>query len=431
MNVRSLASLPFVSLLAVAGCVDDSTMPADLDSQPRAPVADPGHAPVSLPSDPPPVSTTRCIPDEVTSGQYGTAGIDDFRDVVVTRDGQILVAGLDGGQLSLPAGMVGSRGVALSYGQAFTPVATLDSQGTDSFESIALDPTTERVWLAARTNDTGNFDFVLGELVVSGFQSMTRGYDTTPETPKQLAARGGRLAVAGSETRVAEGGASWINPFLATYKVADTMDAQWFTTRRHADSEVYTAVDISSEMVVVGGQLSTGELPGMFITAWNHDADVLWRHQLSTEAFDKVAAVRVLADGSVLWAGTTRVRDGQLSHDDILVGRFDSGTGESLWTAQIGTDSNERVADIAIGPEGKIYVAGDATNANLDRDVFLTTLDADGTVVGTQEWSSPAMDTAAAVAVDACGTAVVVGTTNGDLAGSAQGMRDGFVLIAR
>lgn len=431
MNARSLASLPFVSLLAVAGCVDDSTAPTEIDALPRAPVADPGKAPVSLPSDPPPVST-RCIADDVTNGQYGTTGIDDFRDVVVTDDGRILVAGLAGGQPSLSSTQpVGSHGVVFSYDTGFTPVATLDSSGTDSFESMALDPITKRVWLAARTNDTGNFDFVLGELAATGFKAMSRGYDTTPETPRQLAVRGGRLAVAGHESRVVEDGATWINPFLATYKVDDTMDAQWFTTRRHVDTETYTAVDVSSEMVVVGGQISDGEKAGMFITARNHDADVLWSHQLSTEAFDKVAAVRILADGSVLWAGTSRVRDGEYSHDDIFVGRFDSVTGESLWTTHLGTKLDERVVDLAVGPEGKIYVAGDATGADLDRDVFLTTLDAEGNVVGTQEWGSPASETAAAVAVDACGTAVVVGSTSGDLGGEAQGMRDGFVLIAR
>ena len=62
----------------------------------------------------------------------------------------------------------------------------------------------------------------------------------------------------------------------------------------------------------------------------------------------------------------------------------------------------------------------------IDHDVLLMTLDADGKVVGSQQWgSSDTNDIAAAIAVDACGTAAIVGTH------SAGNARDAFLLIAR
>lgn len=444
---RRLATVSFVSLLASACGVDDPKTPAQGeppdDPVIGAPVVPVGPIDVDVPRSPPPPAEA-CIAPGVSAAQYGTAGIDSFRDVVVTRDGTILIAGVDRGQSSVEGVVSLSRGVVLTY-RADTGFATrgvLDTAGTDSFESIAIDADTDRVWAAARTNDAmpgfpgaGGDDFVLGDVTLAhGFQALTRGFDSTPELPRQIAARGGRVAVAGSESRLVSGGATWTNPFLATYVASTTMAPQWFMSRRRAETEVFSVVDVSAEAIVVGGQIDDGEMPGMFIAAYSHDADLLWRHQLSTQAFDSIVAVKLLADGTVLWAGTTTAVLGDEAHggSDVVVGRFDAATGTAMWVTQLGGAADERAADLAVSSDGQIYVAGDVASADvLDRDVLMLTLDAEGNATGMQQWASDGIDTPSAIALDACGTAVIVGTTTGDLGAPSAGMRDGFVLIAR
>ena len=108
---------------------------------------------------------------------------------------------------------------------------------------------------------------------------------------------------------------------------------------------------------------------------------------------------------------------------------LDGETGKPVWTSQLGTDGDESIADIALDANGRIYVAANVASYDgtaIDHDVLLMTLDADGKVVGSQQWgSSDTNDIAAAIAVDACGTAAIVGTH------SAGNARDAFLLIAR
>ncbi|NVB76790.1 MAG: hypothetical protein HOV81_00210 [Kofleriaceae bacterium] len=365
---------------------------------------------------------------------YGTAGDDELRDVAVTSDGTILIAGFEDSR-----GGIGSRGVVLESRYGLRKRATLDTLGSDAFEAIAIDPTTKHVWVAGRTNGSipelfahGGFDSLLGSLGPSGFEPVYRGAYSSQEFPKQLAVGSGYIALAGHEERLVADGSTWIDPFLSAFR---TDGAQhWHTIRQSADVERYTAVDVSGTTVIAGGQTAAGATPGMFVAIYTEESNSATRHRISTSGSDELAAIRVLPDGDILWAGTTSGQLGDVAHGgkDIVVGRLDAETGESLWIAQLGTDGDDHVDDIALDDAGNIFVAADATTGDsTDRDVVFLSLDSEGTVKSYEQWGSTGDDVPTAIALDACGTAVLVGHTTGDLAGTSHGGRDGFVITAR
>ena len=424
-----ISGLSVLLCVLLAACTND-VVGRPARERPRLPVRDigPGEAQPDAP---------RCIPSDSATATYGTTGHDEFRDVAVTADGSIVITGFENGHTSSAGIPLGSRGIVLEYDTHFTPLASLDTNGTDAFESIALDPADGRVWLAARTDAAvpafagyGAIDVLLGDLGSSGFRPMARGFYATPEYPKQLAAGGGLVAIAGHEERAMNDGSARDNPFLAAFGARDGMPRRWMTTRRHSDAERYTAVDVSAEGVVSGGAIRAGELPGMFVIAWDQDAGVRWQHRLSTLGSDELAAIRILPGGDVLWAGSTGALLGDDWHGgtDIVVGRL-SATGASMWIAQLGTERDEHVADLAVDGAGRIYVAGDLTAADSsERDAFLLVLDEAGDIVIEEQWISSGDDVPTALAVDACGTVVLVGTT---LAGPTRGGRDGFVIVTQ
>jgi len=136
-----LATVVFGSLAVPACAADDVVDPTPVTPPPVT-------ESVALPAtavDVPAFHRSNCIAAPSGAVAYATTGIDAFRDVVVKRDGTIVVAGLDRGQPSI-TGIVQSRGVALAYRDAFTEIANMNTAGTDSFESIAPDPVPRPGW---------------------------------------------------------------------------------------------------------------------------------------------------------------------------------------------------------------------------------------------------------------------------------------------
>jgi hypothetical protein len=403
----------FASVL-LAACTDETSVPPPRDWLAH-PVRDLGIVDEPMDDGGLPLGTV---------ARYGTPGHDEFRDVVITPDRRILIAGFDA-----------DRGVVLEYKSAFVPRAVLDTVGTDTFESIALDHESGRIWLAGRTNAAlpglvtyGSFDFVAGDLSDTGFRPMVRGFDTTPEYVKQIAVADGLVAVAGYEQRLMQEGPMTMNPVVATYAVGDRLSPLWMSTRRNVDAERYTTIDVSATSVVVGGTIEDGEAPGMFVTARDRDAGMIWSRRTSAEGSDELAGITLLPNGNVLWAGTTTAALGEPAYGrrDIVVGEVEGATGGSVWIHQFGTEHDHHVADLSVTDDGHIYIAGDVNRDN--RDVFLMAIKPSGEVLFYQEWPSVGDDVATAVAVTDDG-AVVVGYTDGDLGGTPQGGRDGFMIV--
>jgi hypothetical protein len=84
------------------------------------------------------------------------------------------------------------------------------------------------------------------------------------------------------------------------------------------------------------------------------------------------AAVAVDADGSVIVAGRTAsarvpVTEGAIKKtltgaSDIFVARFDAGLKTLLAATLVGGSGDEGDCDVALGPQGDIYIAGATTS---------------------------------------------------------------------
>jgi hypothetical protein len=420
-------SFAFVSTL-VAACAAESS--SNTPSPIRTGVAPGDPAPGVLSKTPTNPNDPGCLPSGSAMRQYGTTGEDAFRDVAITSDGDVLVTGYQNGILRPDGEVIGTRGTVLAYEGMFTPRAVIDTNGTDAVESLAIDSATGRVWLAVRTNGDlpeltayGDFDVVLADLAGVGARTRTRGFDSTPEYPRQIAAGAGFVAIAGHEERLMLDGSTWLNPFAIVYDTSSEQPGpRWRLTRRTNSIELLTAVDVAGDTIAIAGAIATGAQQGAYIAARTGDADLLWQEQLSSTGGDAVAAVRIVEGGDVVFAGN----DG----GDVVVGRLDGATGTPRWSMRYGDERDERAADLAVDAHGRIYITGDLESSGGDhRDAFLLVVGADGEPLVDEFWTSDGDDVPSAIAIDACGTAVIAGETSGDLAGQANGGTDGFVIV--
>lgn len=146
-------------------------------------------------------------------------------------------------------------------------------------------------------------------------------------------------------------------------------------------------------------------------------------------------AVAADGQGNVLVAGMTPgVLDGASSHggSDGFVAKW-SADGEWLWTQQYGGDGGDKIAAIAIEPDGDIAIAG-STSGQLAEDAsaggsdaFVARLDPDGAVRWLRQYGSAGLDFANAIAVSADGSIYVASVQQQDgYAGQATGVLSRF-----
>ena len=94
---------------------------------------------------------------------------------------------------------------------------------------------------------------------------------------------------------------------------------------------------------------------------------------------------------------------------------FDSANCANVVKVQWGSSATDFAIDSAIDATGNLFVIG-STSGNMEgtnlgsADVFLTKLDATGTILWTRQWGSDADDQAGGVAVDREGNVYVAGT---------------------
>lgn len=168
-----------------------------------------------------------------------------------------------------------------------------------------------------------------------------------------------------------------------------------------------------------------------------------WLDQFGSEADDVVVAVERDLDGNTIVVGST---GGGLEGDDagdfdVFVRVYDD-TGEVLWTQQFGSEANDLAADVAIGPDSRIFVVGrsfelveseeggDIFVEVINQNGFVYSLSDDGEIMWHREISTDMAAEASAVSVDAEGRAHVAGATNGPLVEAGQrGGYDGFFIV--
>lgn len=176
-----------------------------------------------------------------------------------------------------------------------------------------------------------------------------------------------------------------------------------------------------------------------FLAAFDATGNRLWLRQFGSDGWDEASAVTVAAAGGAFVTGLTagEFASTPAGDKDIFVAHF-SPTGEMLTADQLGTEMNDKGADLARHPDGNLYVAafsnGDLGGQVGKFDVVLIKYRPDLTREWVQQFGTAADDGADAFAernlfLTSSGTDVVLsGLTLGTLDGhSQQGAGDVFL----
>ena len=142
-------------------------------------------------------------------------------------------------------------------------------------------------------------------------------------------------------------------------------------------------------------------------------------------------AVGVTSGGDVYVSGITsgsfQIGINNAGVTDLIVSRIDRD-GNQRWARQFGTTQRDVAYGIAVTGRGTATVVGatrgelgtnesflGATPAAGNDDLFMMRFDRDGAQTALRQWGTSAFDEATAVAVNATGTAYIVGSTAGAL----------------
>jgi len=122
----------------------------------------------------------------------------------------------------------------------------------------------------------------------------------------------------------------------------------------------------------------------------------------------------------------------QAANSDTFVSKYDSA-GNKVWTKLIGGPNREAGSSIAIDDQGNIFIAGNVSvpvgmSGNFDPDVFVTKLDAAGSLIWTHQFGTTTQDTTdGGLSVDGRNI-YMSGLTFGSLGGTNAGGGDAFVV---
>jgi hypothetical protein len=180
---------------------------------------------------------------------------------------------------------------------------------------------------------------------------------------------------------------------------------------------------------------STDPQPGtssdrdLLVLSLDGGGTVRWVRVLGTASAEYGYGIALAPSGGVVVSGGTQGAFAPgatpAGGTDAFVARF-SDLGALEWSTQLGSTNDDYAWDLAVAADGSVVVAGDTNGAIAGSgaspqgswDQFVARFAADGTLAWVRQDGSPAVDGGARVAVDARGTAYVVGTTTGTMPGT-------------
>lgn len=248
----------------------------------------------------------------------------------------------------------------------------------------------------------------------------------------------GNVYLAGSTLGGLDGNLNLGGEDLFLIKYAATGVRQW--TRQvgsaASDSVNAVAVDAGGNVYLAGSTL--GLLPGLgnssaggedlILLKYTSSGVLLWSRQVGSVGSDAARGVAVDAGGNVYLAGSTfgtlpGIGNVSAGGEDLILLKYD-GSGNLLWTRQVGSPSADRAFGVAVGSGGDILVAGSTLgalpgNANAGgSDNVLLAYAADGTRQWILQFGTVGFDAAQALATDGVGGIYLGGVTNGNLDGN-------------
>ncbi|MBN8226846.1 hypothetical protein JYK02_04905 [Corallococcus macrosporus] len=394
--------------------------------------------------------------------QEGTAGADETLSVWVSKAGDLYTAGYWEGVLGAtniePSG--DSRAVVTRYsadGQVLWR-KRLDTAGTDTAEHVVGGREDGTVRVVGRTTGAleghgngGQFDVFLLELDGEGnlLHTAQQG-DERPQHPVKVAVDArGRGVVVGHDDLFVQNRVSldMENGFVARFPAPGGPEGPSWRVRSQVvdnpDRLTGLALSPDGESLFTSGFrfFADEEGPGgAFVQRHDpEDGHVLWTSVIAptgTEADELL----LTPDHQLLLAGSSQMalEPGVpvVGETDVFLARLEPDSGQVQWVRQVGTRDGDRTMALSLAPNGDVLVAGDTLGSfpgfvnQGGSDLFVLRFSADGRLLGTWQQGTPMDDHVTGLAVDPCGNAVLVGSTEGGLvAGSPPlGSRDTFLL---
>lgn len=196
-----------------------------------------------------------------------------------------------------------------------------------------------------------------------------------------------------------------------------------------------TGYSASTDFPVSPGalQAAAGGSFDIFVSAFSRERRQLWSTYFGGSASEESPQIALAKGGGLFVGGSTSSTDLPVTPDALQPrngGRYDifllslDKRGRRNWATYFGGSYSDECSDIAVAPDGEVYVTGgtystnfpvtpDAlqTSNNGDHDIFLACF----TQGGRREWASYiggwSMDFAAALAIDAGGDLYIAGRT--------------------
>jgi len=238
--------------------------------------------------------------------------------------------------------------------------------------------------------------------------------------------------VAGYSLGRFDGGAPQGNYDVVVAKFDTGGNSYWLRQFGSPRSDVALGVAVSPNQDVYVTGYTYGSLDGvtdpgntvdLFLAKYSVRGDPCWVRQLGSANDEFGTGVAVAEDGGVYVSGyTSGALDGNIrlgSYDAVLV-KYDVD-GNRHWTRQMGTATTDYAQAVAVGPDGRVHVAGFTTGAMGGAaplggsDMFLATYDGKGTWLEMRQVGSPAADRGQGVATSADGSVYLVGYTAGQV----------------
>jgi len=170
----------------------------------------------------------------------------------------------------------------------------------------------------------------------------------------------------------------------------------------------------------------------IWLKAYAPSGEPLWTVQVGGTLWDRAYSV-IADDTGAFVTGYTfgDFADVGIGEADAFVARF-STTGDLEWLNQYGSEKLDWGQGGAAAPDGGLFLVG-FTEGSIgssdaeERDAFVMRIAADGTLISSVQFGTPAVDWATS-AVSTESSVVVVGHTAGSLGGSNSGDADVFAV---
>jgi hypothetical protein len=166
-------------------------------------------------------------------------------------------------------------------------------------------------------------------------------------------------------------------------------EAQWAKTLGGLDNDQAMAVEITPE----GGYIVLGETDSfgtggkdLWIVKLDWEGTMLWQKTYGGEGHESAAAIRPIADGGYLVAGTTASTPS--GENDAWMLKIDEA-GAVDWSRRYGGTANDFAVDVIDSGDGNFLVGGTTSDSNMDEsDIWLMKLDPYGDVIWRKTYNS-------------------------------------------